>query len=369
MKKKRTRICYFITKPFVLLLLFGVYLNFMGCHNNAEPVLHADKDTLSAGPINDQGSGAELKSMLEQKLNCTVLYLTKVASDSTFTAVYVSPRDAKSNHFFSDTLTEIYAAHYKLHKDELTAIKSKKLHDVSWTYLELDTTSYQALNIDARPYFYFSDRESYMGKAVLEENVIFHLVSLSDLFDYQLVYTGKHGFQCEDCIIGDFAAGKALAANRRLYDLLMGLADKSNLIYHKGEQDKDPYSWLNYETKWNKDNQTDYSFGAGHGDITTPVKTTYYKTDLFALNQGSVTDSIANEDYIVVSYFRSNLIGYDKKKKYYFPILVESCNYSCAKTLRFIDANRIAIQYEDEGEEPLELSLGKDLIFDAVIGK
>lgn len=371
MEKKRNSICNFIKRPLALLLLLCAYLNFTGCHNNAEPVLHAGKseDSLPAGPINDQGSGAELKSILEQKFNCNVLYMTNIASDSTFTAVYVSPRDAKSNHFFSDTLTEIYAAHYKLNKDEVKVIRAKKLHDVSWTYLEIDTTSCQPLNIDSKPYFYFSDRESYMGKAVLEENVLFHLISLSELFDYQLVYSGKGGFQCEDCIIGDFAASKALTANRRLYDLMMGLADKSKLIYHKGEKDKDPYSWLNYETKWNEDNQTDNSYGAGHGDINAPVKTTYYKTNLFALNQGGVTDSIANEDYIVVSYFRSNLIGYDKKKQLYFPILVESCNYSCAKTLHFIDAHRISIQYEDEKEEPAALSLSTDLVFDPVIGK
>ncbi len=140
----------------------------------------------------------------------------------------------------------------------------------------------------------------------------------------------------------------------------------SKLIYQPTELDKDSLYYLNYETKWNKDNDVENIFGIGHAEISTPIKTTYYKTNLFQLNNGSITDSIENNDIKLISYFRSNLIGYDKHKKLYFPLIIENCAMDCAKTIEFFAKDSLRITYEYNGTYEISLN---DIIFDSRIGK
>jgi|GEM_PF-2873359 hypothetical protein len=309
-----------------------------------------------------------LRSWLERQENARALHVSALSADSTFTGVYITPRDSGSNsYFYSDTAIAMYVARYKTNGSSLTCLQRTQLDSTSWTYVDIDSSSLQTLTIDGKPYFHFATQQTYMGKAVLEQMVLFYLVDMDAGKGYTLTYTGLNDFKCEECINGSFTAKNEWKGPAGLYDTLIALSSKSKLIYHPGSEDADPYAWQNYESKWEKNNQADNIFGAGHASLTIPIHTTYYTTNLFALNKGSVTDSVENEHYTVVSYFRSNLIGYDKQKRLYFPIVIEGCNYDCNKALQLDEASKLLITYEDE--ETQELSITSDLVFDATTGK
>ncbi len=310
-----------------------------------------------------------IAAQLEQAHHYRFLYVSPLSPDSTFTGIYISPAARTDRYFYGDTLVAVYAAHYRLAGNQATSLQSHKLDEVEWTYFEVDSASIQTLTIDRKPYFYFAAQKTYMGKAVREQQITFYLIDINATSGHLLTYTGLHDFKCDECILGSFPDKSAWSGPAALYDTLLALSSKSKLIYHPGSEDANPYAWQNYETKWSTDNKSDNTFGAGHASLATPIHTTYYQTNLFGLNQGSVTDSIDNERYTIVSYFRSNLVGYDKQKRLYFPIVIESCNYSCGKAVTFVSGDRIRISYEDEDEEATELSLKDDLIFDASIGK
>ncbi|MFP3787380.1 hypothetical protein, partial [Burkholderia sp. SIMBA_024] len=74
---------------------------------------------------------------------------------------------------------------------------------------------------------------------------------------------------------------------------------------------------------------------------------TYYTENLFQYNGNYDNDQvIENADYKIVTYFRNNIIGYDKNKKLYFPIIVESCVTGCDKEIQFVSENEIEVSYE-----------------------
>ncbi len=76
---------------------------------------------------------------------------------------------------------------------------------------------------------------------------------------------------------------------------------------------------------------------------------------MFELTSAS-TEYVENDNYEIQSVFRGNLIGFDKKKKKYFPILIESCSGFCNKEVEFLDATKIKITYEDDTTSELDLS-------------
>ena len=135
---------------------------------------------------------------------------------------------------------------------------------------------------------------------------------------------------------------------------------KSKLIFQATKEEKKADHFKNYEEKWEKDNRTDNHYGAGYGIIPESLQSTYYKDKLFNLDGSDIDTIIENENYIVGTYFRGNLLGYDKNKKLYFPIIVESCAHSCKKEIIFLDEKTVQIAYEDD--EKFEIKLD-EIIF------
>jgi hypothetical protein len=306
------------------------------------------------------------KLILIEKINQEPLYISELGNDSTFVSVFVTPNsENRQTFFFSDTLNKIKAVKYKLKGNKIISLKSKTLLENEWTYLRIDSLSLKEVKIKNVPYFYFSSSETNMGQAVVGESVNFHLLNLFSLDDFELSYFGKPSFKCKTCIDGEFTVDNKLKAKPELLSVLMNFSKISKLIYQKTEKDNNVLDHINYQTKWGKDNNQDNSFGAGHADIEDSIKTTYYKTNLFLLNCNETDNTIENDDFIFSSCFRSNLIGFDKKKKMYFPVIIESCSNGCNKTFEFVENDSLKINYEFD--ESYTISL-KNFKFDSRIG-
>ena len=290
------------------------------------------------------------------------IYKSKLTHDSTFVSVYILPGNSTSS-VFADTVNRMFVGKFKYINNQIDTIKSVLLSENEWGYFSIDTGSFETLRIKNTPFLYFSYLEGAQGIAVLEKSVYFCLINMNDLSKYELTYIGRSSFKCEDCIEGHFADNPNLAGNRLIFNKLKSLSKNSNLIYQQKSKDKNAYYHLNYETKWNDDNQADNAWGAGYSYIQTPIKSTYYKTDLFRLNQGLVNDSIENDRFILVNYFRGNIIGYDKINQLYFPLLIESCFNFCNKSIAFFDQDSLRIFYDEGGDIEYRISMN-DILFD-----
>jgi hypothetical protein len=343
------------TNSILILILF-----FVSCKTDVKESVN---DSITGGL---EIKNSRYKLILTEKINQEPLYISELANDSTFVSVFVTPNSEKrQTFFFSDTLNKIKAVKYKLKGGKIISLKSKTLLENGWTYLKIDSLSLKEIKIKNVPYFYFSSSETNMGQAVVGQTVNFHLLNLFNLDDFELSYFGEPSFKCKECIDGEFEINNKLKAKPELLSVLTNFSKASKLIYQKTEKDNNLLDHINYETKWEKDNNQDNSFGAGHADIEDEIRTTYYKTNLFLLDCNETDNIVENNDFIFSSCFRSNLIGYDKKKKMYFPVIVERCANGCNKTFEFIENDSLKITYEFD--ESFTIAL-KNFKFDSRIG-
>lgn len=88
-----------------------------------------------------------------------------------------------------------------------------------------------------------------------------------------------------------------------------------------------------------------------------PLSTTYYDKNIFPTDDSCISDKIENKKYKIVSLFRNNILGYDKAKKKYFPIWIESCSNGCGKGISFISDNFLKIVYNEADEETITVNL------------
>lgn len=292
-------------------------------------------------------------------------YQSSLQEDSTYIALYAG--DGFASYFYSDTLNRVYAAKCKLNVHSIDTLYKALILENEWAYLTVDSSSFEQVTVLDLPYLYFSTSEGFMGQAIIERNVNFHLVNMNTLEHYRLLYAGEPSFKCDECIEGRFVITDQLRSTPEILSKLKELSKTSKFIYQRGAKDDDIYYYLNYEEKWDRDNKSHNRYGAGYGDIVTPIRSTRYKTDLFALNKGSENSVIENKRYILRSYFRGNIIGYDKDKKLYFPLYIENCALGCNKDIDFIDENTLKITRSESDEETYHISM-KDIIFDSTIG-
>lgn len=279
------------------------------------------------------------------------------ADDTGFTRVWVKSNESKNRYYYSDTLNILKVTRYQWEGQNTFKInKEIVLLRTEWTTIDIDSTQVKTEKINNVPYLYLTMRAEYMGNAITESAVNFIMINTQNITDqYALMYDGMHSDYCEDCIRGEFAQNKKLDKNKLFKDKLYAYAKNTKYIYQASKEEKSLSFYKNFDKKWEKDNGQDNHFGAGTGEIPEKIKSTYYKENLFALTQGT-TDIVENENYKIQSVFRGNLVGYNKKKKLYFPIMVESCTLSCNKTITFANPTTINITYEDESKSVLDLS-------------
>jgi len=294
-------------------------------------------------------------------------YQSQLQEDSTFICMY-SGKDRNMSFFFSDTINMIYAGKCQLNREGMVdTLETTLLLVNEWSYLTIDSSSFKQVVIQDMPYLYFATSEGFMGQGIIERNVNFHLLNMDNLEHYRLLYAGVPSFKCEDCIDGSFVITEQLKGTPEILDALKELSKTSTLIYQRGPKDDDIYYHMNYEEKWEADNKSHNAYAAGYGDIVMPIRSTYYATNLFDLNRGSENDVIENDKYQLRSYFRGNIVGYDKSKKMHFPLYIESCVLGCNKNIEFIGKDSLKIVRSETGGEEYRISM-KDIIFDTKTG-
>ncbi|AWK05739.1 hypothetical protein HYN56_16440 [Flavobacterium crocinum] len=241
---------------------------------------------------------------------------------------------------------------FSLGADKITIIvsKYKNLKIVQQDTLLISEFNY--INVDPHflrkkiqgtDYFLFALKESPMGNGDPSSYLSYIMINTNNLNFYKLGYIGEYTLRSGDFIDGDFTKDKILESNTKVYTELYQFASKSKWIYKPAEKEKDINYYKNFEQKWYKDNTHE----DGETSASFTITSTYYTEDLFKFN-GLYDDDqvIENADFKIVSYFRHNIIAYDKNKSLYFPVIVESCAHGCGKDIKFVSENEIEIVYE-----------------------
>lgn len=244
-----------------------------------------------------------------------------------------------------------------------SVIKRDTLIKNEFVYTRVDSASIQQKKQGNNYYLLLTAKETFKGQAITEKTVNFILLDVCSLEHYTLVYEGTSSIRCYECIDGGYHPAPLLDKNPGLKSILYEYANKSKWVYRPATQaEKDARHFINYEQKWNEDNQEDNHLANGHSGVSEPIYSTYYKEDIFKLTaaHASVTDSIENEHFKILSYFRGNILGFDKQKQLYFPVYIESCITGCDKKIKFISPQTIEILYDEySGKEVYTVELNK----------
>lgn len=281
--------------------------------------------------------------------------LIQSTSDGFF-RIFVKSNEPRGKYFYADTLNVLIAENYIKKDSKFIKTKGSTLLEGEWNYLEIDSTNLYTQKINNVDFQFISANDSFQGKAIPEQSVHFWMINTNNVSEYyELIYSGYPDNLCTDCVKGDFDDDKKLDKNPFAKKALYNFAKKSKLIYQKSEKEKKIGHFKNFREKWAKDNQVEINWGAGYEGEMNEVFSTYYKENLFDISGGTET-VLENENYYLTSYFRGDVIGFDKKKKLYFPIVVESCVHFCNKEIDFLNDQTIKITYEDGKSWELDLT-------------
>ncbi|MCG9791255.1 hypothetical protein [Flavobacterium algicola] len=236
-------------------------------------------------------------------------------------------------------------------------ILSKKDTLLSNEYISthIDSASLGKKNIGGKEYLSLALKEEYQGTAITGKNVTFYMVAIENFKVYTLFCSGSgsvRASKCEDCVDGELISNKELDAKPEIKKSLYELANKSKLIYHPSKKELDISYYKNYDSKWYIDNNTTNDMANGYSGVNDTIYSMHYKENLFDFTgDRNNQDIIENKFYKVVTFFRGNVLGYDKRKHVYFPIQVESCFTGCNKVITFISDTEIKVMYDEDSEK------------------
>lgn len=303
----------------------------------------------------------EIAHLLQRKTVEGLIFLTDFDDSNCVVALFASYGE-RSIYFLTDTINYINAVKYRVTSDSLIRVTSDTLQLEDWTYLKIDSTNLYQIKINNKSYLYYSTYTEFMGTAAIDRDVYFNLLDLQSLQLHTLRYNGRNGKLCEDCIDGDFVPNPKLDNVPDIKLALLKASEKSPFIYHPTEKERNIYYYLNYEKKWDADNKADNHMSHGAGTISDTIYSTYYKESLFDLDENSDDARIENDRYIVITFTNSNILAYDKIKKKYFPVYIESCVAFCNKKISFINEHTIRVEYEDTPQDT-----GSEIHLDKII--
>ncbi|MCU7490547.1 MAG: hypothetical protein HF312_02690 [Ignavibacteria bacterium] len=184
----------------------------------------------------------------------------------------------------------------------------------------------------------------------------FNLVSIPKMEEYSIDFLGEN--------IGEYDEMSQIDPNLKNNKKLLGYLEKkvtlSKIFHKKSAAELDINYFKNYKKKWRIKNSHIYS-------LLTSIKGTceivfpHYTADLFnTVKHGDIWDKIENSKYIIISFYKDNIIGYDKIKKSYFVIWVPEDPYSWLPNVKFVSDNIIKM-FESE-DDPYIVDLEKNTI-------
>jgi len=218
----------------------------------------------------------------------------------------------------------------------------------------------EMLSIEKNPYIYFVYLLSPMGNASDEAELHFALYSLNDYNLTVLPYRGNPVYDENSNFISirsDDTINRNARMNPRLLSFLQEKQRSSELIYKPNARDADINDIINYEKKWAMDNPDMPKIYNLQDTLEHKMNITYYEESLFAPERSSF-EKIENDEYIVVSLFRNNVLAYDIKRKKYFPVWIESYMHGCNKSISFLNDSMLIINSEEIAEQrPIRVNL------------
>lgn len=254
--------------------------------------------------------------------------------------------------------------YYKLSKfaDAWRIDTQKPVFNKEFTYCDF-YNDFEIATIGNKPYLYFFYCLSPMGNAISFVDLNFSLFSLMDFQLTTLNYGGDPVYDNKDNlqqIKGEFTNLDKLNGKPELLSYLEGKASKSKLVYRAKNKDLEINSSDNYEKKWQVDNSSIKTvWDVKDNTFEEPLRTTYYDKNIFPTKRGQIFGNIENSKYKVVALFRNNIVGYDKTKKKYFPIWIESCSHGCNKEISFANETTLKIVYSESRDEIITVDLAK----------
>ncbi|WP_136669267.1 hypothetical protein [Flavobacterium sp. H122] len=276
----------------------------------------------------------------------TNLYILVSKDSSDFVRISAFEASEHNKYLLSGEKSFILASKYKKENNNFKLIKQDTLQYGEYVYIDVDPESFEEKKIRQDNYFLFTFSESFQGQAVIEKSIHFLALNTNDLRLTELPYNGTSSIRCEECIDGEFSESKSLNSNPAIKKELYKKASKHKWIYHPTEEEKNPKNYKNYSKYWEKINNADNNLANGYSPLPEEIYSTYYKEDIFKFT-GDYEEIIENDTYKIVSYFRGNLLGYDKTKKLYFPIYIESCITGCNKKISFLSEHTIEVEFSE----------------------
>ncbi|WP_428228991.1 hypothetical protein [Flavobacterium sp.] len=302
------------------------------------------------------------KTYLVKKLDSVSLLYKTTNKDNTEEIRITSYEPSENDKYFLvGNKNFILVSKYLKKGNDFKLIKKDTLVSNEFTYTRIDEKSFQKIIIANKEYILLSVNETVMGNAVTDENVTFIMLDIKTLHFYKLDYTGEPTLRSNEAIDGEFIENESLNSNPEIKKILYQFAHKSKWVFHNLE---DENHYTNYVQKWETDNDVSNHLANGSSGIADVIYSTYYKDNLFNYTgKYDEEESIENNDFKIVSYFRSNIIAFDKNKKMYFPIYTETCATGCDKKIRFISENSIEVKYHEYSPYPTSIINLDEIIF------
>jgi hypothetical protein len=195
--------------------------------------------------------------------------------------------------------------------------------------------------IENKDYLYVSTKQYVPGTGAAGfASIVFYAIDPASLTRHSLVYSGE--LVNEDQVSGEYYYDSSLNKNNALKRYLEEKAQTSKYVYKKTAADFDLNNPKNFEKKFLIDNP---EIQESRYRNQEKLNVTYYDDDLPRI-VGSSVDTVENKDYKIFSLFRFGVVGFDKKKKRFFPIYIDKCNNGCDLTASLGVGNILDIVYD-----------------------
>lgn len=284
----------------------------------------------------------ETGSIKNEKVELVDLYQTRNIANSEKVVFY-------SNKEFNDK-NFILISKFKTDKNKEVLIKQDTLISTDEFSISVEQKDFEKKIINGKEFIFFTVEESPMGQFSMETILDFYIVDVAELVCYKSKFTGSHTLRSgEERLEGSFIMNDSLRNNSEIKKLMLDFIGKNKLIYKPSKKEEDIFYYKNYAKKWLDDNKLKDVMANGFLEIPNKIYSTYYKENIIEFT-GEISDYdvvIENSNYKIVSFMRSNVIAYDKIKKLYFPIFIESCITGCNKGVKFIAKDKIRITHNE----------------------
>jgi hypothetical protein len=185
-------------------------------------------------------------------------------------------------------------------------------------------------------------------------DVDFTLFELPSLKSKYITYSSYQGRYCR---VGEFYELEKFAEYPKLLKFLEKKISENEYVEKNDSSDINLVK--NYRKKWGVENKDIKEVWRDYSTNFEPLIMPLYNKTI--LGKHGTFDTIENKNYIIYDYWKSDVIGYDKIKKKYFTIWIDSCNHGCDKYVSFLSNNVIEMIYFEASEQKVIVDLKKSL--------